>query len=332
MPLPPSSCLVCGPHSKVAPSSLLKCSRCQGVLYCGREHQAADFAEHKAVCRRIKKMHDVMAEEAEKIRNGPEDDMFSPPNAFATDVGHFWGIHSTRPYMRAKNEVIRALSIIPARTAVEAALVEAKDCLRLCRGDNMGVREVVPTLMLLLGQYQEAYDFIKWYATSGNADDYDWGDMDLPFLDVDGADMMEDSPGYISDVFSAAAVVYIKMTLANTVQDAIHAHELADHASLPAVVTDSLGEFLAPSMQTQSVADLKKLHKKLTRQVREAFDLTHSRNKHYWPAMLDPMPLVESADPPYYAPGDANQVKMWVAQNAILWLNHHDFIHEQLRK
>ncbi|KAE9313240.1 hypothetical protein PF008_g19787 [Phytophthora fragariae] len=276
-------------------------------------------------------MRDLMAQEEHKIRHAEEDD-WTPENAFETDVDHFWLIHSTRPYMRAKMEVIRALSIMDGRPGVEAALAEAMDSLRLCRGDNVGVRELVPTLMLLLGQYQEAYDFIKWYSTSGQDPHYDWGDMELPYLDVHGADMTEEVPEGIYEVFFVTCLVHIKMTLAKAVKDAITAHELADRASLPAVMTDSLGAFLAPNGQTRSLADLKELHRKLTRQTREAFALAHSRNQHFWGAMLDPFPLLEAPEPPFYAPGDANQVKIWVMQNALLWRDHLGFIRENLGK
>ncbi|OWZ12609.1 Zinc ion binding protein [Phytophthora megakarya] len=330
-PLPPTSCHVCGPRPNVSPDSLFKCSRCKAVLYCGRGHQTSDFREHKDICKRVKKMRDLMAEEAHKIRNAEEDD-WAPANAFEEGVGHFWGIHSTRPYMRAKLEVIRALSIMVSRTAVEAALAEALDCLRLCRGDNMGIREVIPTLYLLLDQYQEAYDFIKWYATSGQDMHYDWGDMDLPFLDVHGADMTEELPYMRDNVFFSSCIVYIKMMLTKTVKDAITAHELADRASLPTVVTDSLGAFLTPNGQARSLADLKKLHKKLERQLDEAFTTSNEQNPHFFPTMLDPMPLVEAPDAPYYAPGDANQVKIWAKQNFFLWVRYHDFIREKLGK
>ncbi|POM61469.1 Zinc ion binding protein [Phytophthora palmivora] len=330
-PLPPSSCEVCGPRAGVSPDSLLKCSRCQVVLYCGREHQSKDFAAHKAICKRVKKMRDLMAEEATKIRNAEEDD-WTPANAFEDGVGHFWGIHSTRPYMRAKMELIRTLSAFSSRMAISAALDEAMDCMRLCRGDNMGVREVIPTLMLLLDQYQEAYDFIKWYATSGDDPHYDWGDMDLPFLDVHDADMTEELPHMRDNVFWSSSIVYIKMVLAKTVKDAITAHEVADRASLPAVVTDSLGAFLAPNGHTRSLADLKKLHKKLESQVHEAFSLSHEQNQHFWPAMLDPMPLIEAPNAPYYAPGDENQVKIWIMQNAMLWTGHSEFIRKHSGK
>lgn len=39
---------------------------------------------------------------------------------------------------------------------------------------------------------KESYDFIKWYETEGQRSDYDWGDMDLPFLNVKDANPFED--------------------------------------------------------------------------------------------------------------------------------------------
>ncbi|XP_066280658.1 egl nine homolog 1-like [Branchiostoma lanceolatum] len=39
-------CAVCG-----AKSNLKRCSRCQGVMYCGREHQSQHWKQHKKICR-----------------------------------------------------------------------------------------------------------------------------------------------------------------------------------------------------------------------------------------------------------------------------------------
>ncbi|OWZ12606.1 hypothetical protein PHMEG_00014197 [Phytophthora megakarya] len=276
-------------------------------------------------------MRDRMEEEAADIRNAEEND-WTPANAFDTSVGHFWGIHSTRPYMRAKFEVIRALSTIASRAAIQAALVEAMDCMRLCRSDNLGIREVIPTLHLLLDEYQEAYDFMKWYITSGEDPHYDWANMDLPFLNVHGADMTEPIPQSLHqgrNVFFSSSFVYIKRMLAKAVKDAITAHELADRASLPAGVTDSLGAFLAPNGHTRNLAELKKLRKKLKDQMHEAFAVSHFQNQHFWYGVLDPTPIVQAPKPPHYEPGDVNQVKLWVQQNALLWRDHHEFIREK---
>jgi len=329
MPLPPtSSCQVCGPR---APESLFKCSRYQCVLYCGREHQSAHFAEHKSLCKRVLKIRNLMETEASKVRNSIEDD-WTPANAFETHVGHFWGLRNTRPYMTAKLEVIRALSSIASRPAIEAALAEANDAMRLCRTDNLGIREVVPTLLLLLNRFQEAYDFIKWYATSGNDPHYDWGNMDLPFLDVRDADMAEEMPSPMTqdrNVFFMSNLLFIKLHLAKTVQDELSAKAVANRADLPVGVTDSLGAFLAPKGKARSSAELKKLHKKLMGQVDQAFAFSHFQNQHFWNALLDPTPVVMAPKPLQYEPGDVNQVKLWVLQNAMLWRDHHEFIRER---
>ncbi|TFA99787.1 hypothetical protein CCMA1212_008481 [Trichoderma ghanense] len=58
----------------------------------------------------------------------------------------------------------------------------------------MGLRDMIPALYIRLGRDQDAYDFIKWYATTGSESDYDWGDMSLPFLDTKNADVFAPQP------------------------------------------------------------------------------------------------------------------------------------------
>jgi hypothetical protein len=63
--------------------------------------------------------------------------------------------------------------------------------LRLCRSDDLGVRDIIPDLLLRLGREQECYNFIKWWATADPNGTYDWGDVTLPYLDIRGADTFE---------------------------------------------------------------------------------------------------------------------------------------------
>lgn len=88
----------------------------------------------------------------------------TPPNLFEASVGHFWGIHETRPYMRSRYAVVEAYLAIDTYAAVEAARSHLADMLRLCRGDNMGVRDLVPAILLRLGRDQECYDFVGRYS------------------------------------------------------------------------------------------------------------------------------------------------------------------------
>ncbi|CAM1501416.1 Fc.00g105780.m01.CDS01 [Cosmosporella sp. VM-42] len=49
---------------------------------------------------------------------------------------------------------------------------------------------------LNLFETEAAYDFVTWYATTGENSDYDWGgDINLPFIDVQNADVLESLMG-----------------------------------------------------------------------------------------------------------------------------------------
>lgn len=173
-------------------NKLSMCTGCNAVRYCSREHQVEHRPKHKAECLKIKKSRNKLAREEDLVRNATPDFM-TPANAFETNVGHFWGILSTRDYMRARFALADSLRRIGTLDGVVEGLAHMQDMIRLCRTDNMGVRELVPFMMLQLDMDQECYDFIKWYETEGQRRDYDWGDMDLPFLNVKNANPFEDA-------------------------------------------------------------------------------------------------------------------------------------------
>lgn len=160
------------------------------MYYCGREHQMLDREDHKGACNAIKKKQKAVSLEERELRDNPGDFM-TPANLFEEQVGHFWGILETRDYMRARYALVEALLKVKTYASVKAAHDHIMDMLRLCRSDNMGVREQVPWLKLRLGRDQECYDFCVWWATTGQERDYDWGNMDLPYLDIKNADILE---------------------------------------------------------------------------------------------------------------------------------------------
>lgn len=64
--------------------------------------------------------------------------------------------------------------------------------LRLCRGDNLGIRFLMPAMILVFRSYegmQECFDFVKWWMTVDPDGHYDWGNSSLPYLNIHGADM-----------------------------------------------------------------------------------------------------------------------------------------------
>ena len=84
------------------------------------------------------------------------------PQVFEADVGHFWGLIETRPYMRAREGLAHTLWALGERRQATEHLL---DMLRLNPGDNQGVRYTLANWLLgegddealgkLLDQYKD---------------------------------------------------------------------------------------------------------------------------------------------------------------------------------
>ena len=80
--------------------------------------------------------------------------------AFKEDVGHFWGILDTRPYMRARAGLAGCLWTLGER---EAAVDHYRDLLRLNPNDNQGIRDLLAPCLLELGRDEELERLLKGY-------------------------------------------------------------------------------------------------------------------------------------------------------------------------
>lgn len=86
----------------------------------------------------------------------------------------------------------------------------------------LGVRDLLPAMLLRLDRDQECYDFMKWYATVGQEGDYDWGDMDLGFLDVKDANVFESVEPFVnkySDLCFVVNITLLKIKLLIDIQN-----------------------------------------------------------------------------------------------------------------
>jgi tetratricopeptide (TPR) repeat protein len=70
------------------------------------------------------------------------------PKVFEEDVGHFYGIVATRPYMRARESLAAALI---ALDRLDEATAHLRDMLRLNPNDNQGIRYPLAACLLALG-------------------------------------------------------------------------------------------------------------------------------------------------------------------------------------
>jgi len=88
------------------------------------------------------------------------------PDILRDEVGHFWGIVKTRPYMRAKMGLAHCLQ---AMSRVEEAIEQYQDLLRLNPNDNQGVRDVLLPLLLVAGRDADAGALLAQYEGDSSA-------------------------------------------------------------------------------------------------------------------------------------------------------------------
>ncbi|KAK8034505.1 hypothetical protein PG993_009500 [Apiospora rasikravindrae] len=334
----------CRRHGK----DLLKCGACLLVHYCGPEHQRAHRSAHKTSCLLVKQTRAAAAEAEAELRARPGDD-YAPADPFdegSGAIGRFWTLLPTRPYMQALHDHITACLNLRTGEAVEAALPKALEMLRLCRGDNLGVRSQVPVLYLRLGRDQDAFDFLKWYAVKGT-DDYDWYTMSQPFLDLKGEDALEDlSEDFrkVKDLSFLATMTLVKTRLMlDLVALSAHVDEmekkkaeggeektqggeagderpkkLSYEEKMEWVREEALSDIVLARRDIVDRDDYAPLIQDVTGQVARMYQLTEHHNKHYWPALGHPEKY-SHALPEAYTWGSKQETVLAFRQTWYAW-------------
>ena len=108
----------------------------------------AEFEENQI--KKLSKMEAII-EKATKLLE--KDNMFDKEN-----IGHFWGMIETRPYMRARN---RKLTILMDLGRYTDAIKECEEMLNLCESDNLGIRYTLIGLYCTLEKFEECEKLYK---------------------------------------------------------------------------------------------------------------------------------------------------------------------------
>ncbi|USW59387.1 hypothetical protein Slin15195_G127060 [Septoria linicola] len=165
-----------------------------------------------------------MNPESFKGKNGAQEGweaFYMPGDPFEHEIV-LWGWDSTRIYMRARFGLVDALRRTKTTEALQWALGHAIRVLQLNRSDALGVRYMVPAMMVRLGNDQEAYDFVKWWAMSGRDKEYDWGDPHASYLQLRAEDMFEDVVMWTvneAELANQVVVLLVKLKLLVTRQE-----------------------------------------------------------------------------------------------------------------
>ncbi|WEW61911.1 hypothetical protein PRK78_007411 [Emydomyces testavorans] len=324
----PSGCGVCGKKK-----DLLRCSGCKVMPYCGREHQAAHYPSHKSACNAIKKHRRRMEEEEQLLRNHPDDIFIPPGDPFVTSVGNFWGIYPTRDYMRARFALADTMRRVKNVESVQAQLDHFMDMLRLCRGDNMGLRALVPALMLRLNKDQECYDFLKWWNVTAADSDYDWEDMSGPYLDCQNADVFEPIDGFCRKYVELSHTVALLLLKIKSLFDLLRL-EQSSSALRPKVPQEILDLVLLFVPQSPAVAahheiihgeTRQALIEKLKTQINELYTHIDRANIHFWPAFMTPEKHLDAL-PASFSLGSVEEMQLVLKWNYDAWIETHGAI------
>ena len=318
------------------PKPLKKCGACKTAVYCCVDHQREDWPRHKSTCTLIKKTAAELVKEEAALRAhqpGETDERGMPANPFEDPecIGRFWWLKNTQSYMQARHNCMSTLLNMRTGESVEAALDHAREMLRLCRGDNLGVRGQVPSLLLRMGRDQEAYDFIKWWVTRPK--DYDFGDNTQPYLNLQGEDALEplnDNWRWESSLSFPVEMTQLKLRLLLDVKNLADEMKkkkgkMTDEEKKAYVEEEAASNIMLSRPDLIYQDDYTETLKKLEAQVEQGYQLVKKRNKHFWPAILTPE-MFSHRYPGPYTPGSPEEAVLAFRESWYAWAENETVI------
>jgi hypothetical protein len=228
--------------------------------------------------------------------------------------------------VRSRYALVLALLKSNTRLAVQSALDHILAMLHLCREDVQGVRKRAPALFLRLGKDQECYDFLKWWATTGQETDYDWQKIDLGYLDVKDADAFEDVTLYTGEYYSlshSVSLTLIKFRILQDLKNLQGSTLVGQAAPLPQEILDNIranlvGNIVAGKREIMDSNYLGPIIKKMESQVRRMYKAVDMRNEHFWHALIHPGDNL-TAPPPQYIMGPWEEMQMVLQYSYASW-------------
>jgi hypothetical protein len=305
-------------------TDLQRCGGCKIALYCSPAHQKANWSRHKVQCNPIKQTREkFLLEEAALLAELGSTTI--PDNHLA--YGGRGQLYATPPsYLHARFDLIMAVLNIRTGEACEAALGHCLEMLRLCRGDNMGVRSKVPALFLRLGRDQEAFDFIKWYAV--NQKSYEgWFNTDYPFLDLKGQDALKplDTTAEKSLTLSMlSAVTLLKIRLMvdmKALRDEVKkagAHGMTAKKKMEFLKEEARSDVLLSRPDIINRTDYDDPVADLEEQCNKMYAVVKKHNKFFWPALVNPDKYA-AAIPEIYSLGSEGETVLAFRESWYSW-------------
>ena len=288
----------------------------------------ADRGKHKVVCNKIKRTRNFFRFEEDELRATAGDKFTQPNDVFETSIGHFWDIDGTRDYMTARYALVKAILEVKTLDAVKSALDHAMGMLRLHRSDDLGVRSLIPSLLLRLDRDQDCYRFVKWWVTVGQALNYGCGDMSLPFISVRRANAFERVDymcGDVSYLGHVVAVTLLKIRLLLSLTALKNKSIVLSDFQAPAEIFQNItlrlpdSTIVTNNQEILNRTDHTPQIEQLAWQVRKLYQTVRKANKHFWPGLLNPERHLE-ASPLAISHGSVAEMQLILQHSIDAWM------------
>ena len=171
------------------------------------------------------------------------------------------------------------------------------DMLRLNRSDGLGVRSLIPFLLLRLSRDQDCCRFVKLWAKFGHSPYYDRGYMSLPFVSVRWTNAFERVDYMCGDVFYLGHVVAAtlpKVRLLLSLTALKNQSTVLSGFQAPAEIFQNIALRLPDStivtdnQELLNCTDHAPQIEQLAWQVRKLYQAVRKAKKHFWPGLLNP--------------------------------------------
>ena len=111
-----------------------------------------EFSQDKYSNKRLKKYEETLNKEKANLE---KENFFNEEN-----IGIFWGLIETRPFMRTKHSYMLTLMELGRYTE---AIKQGEELLELCESDNLGIRYLMMGLYTVLEKFAEAEELYNKY-------------------------------------------------------------------------------------------------------------------------------------------------------------------------
>lgn len=223
------------------------------------------------------------------------------PDPFGSSASLHWRIYNACDYISEQFKMVGEMRRVRTIESVQTQLENCMEMLPLCRGDHLGIRHLVPALLLRLDKDQECYDFmVRWLFAY---DDFQciWEKPGVPYPDIKNIDVFDESvrsESFCEHPFNLSHAVSVTLLKIKLILDimALDYTTTTVGSKVPREILDSIQSYVIRSPITASdkeyFTDNRYRMEGTVYELEDQVDVLYKKikksNRHFWPALVNP--------------------------------------------